>query len=277
MNPPHDTMPSPATPRARRLVAGLIVVHVVLHALALLVCKGPPAGNDLFYVAFVALFVAGPGQGALLAIWTVFGNGRFLWRTLSVAVGALLYVWLVGLAERVDEEFVLCTIGELGFFAVLLCVARLTGLKLLRFSDVVKAPGPSQFYIRDMLAWMTALAVLMSAWRCLPSDAIQFRGRGMPAGVPVGLAIVAGATMFSMLGRGWVVVRIVSLPLAIGIAAVWLAWSVGELGRIGFNAILLGVMALWLIASLLVLRLAGYRLAWRPELALRELAVPQGE
>jgi hypothetical protein len=272
------TPPAPDVTRARRLVTVLVVAHVALHALALLVCKGPPAaGSDLLRVmAVFALFTAGPGQGALLAIWTVFGNGRFLWRTLSVAVGALLYVWLVGLAER-DEEFVLCTIGELGFFTVLLCVARLTGLKLLRFSDVVRALGPSQFYIRDMLVWMTALAMLMSAWRCLPSDAIQFHESTMPAGVPVGLAIVAGATMFSMLGRGWVVVRIVSLPLAIGIAAVWLAWSVGELNRIGSNVILLGVMALWLLASLLVLRLAGYRLAWRPELAQRELADPQGD
>ena len=212
------------------------------------------------------LFLLGPTQGALLAIWTALGRAKLIWRVLPMALGVILYVRFIG---NVDGEFVICTIGELVVCTAVLFVARLTGLQMVKSSDLAVASHPFQFYIRDILVWTTALAVFLSVWKCLPPDAIEFRHRSIPGAVLTSLTLVAGVSIFSSLGRGWIVARIFSLPLGIGVTAALIAWTIPGASSTWYIAMMLGVMALWLVASLLVVRFAGYRLAWRPELAHR--------
>jgi hypothetical protein len=251
------------TTRARRLVAALVVIHIVLHALAIWVV-GWSASHSRTGLSY-PFFVLGPSQGALLALWLVLGGGRMMWRVLPTVLGVVAYLWFFG---NLDFEWIGCTIGELIVCAAILFVARLTGLEMVRPSDPRPAPRPFQFYLRDMFVWTTALAVFLSAWKCFPAHDSGAPRWLMLGFVVTALTLVSGTTMFSGLGRGWIVARIFSLPLAIGIGTALIVWNEpgNGAGVAWYLAMLLGFMALWLVASLLVLRLAGYRLAWRPEL-----------
>ena len=133
---------------------------------------------------------------------------------------------------------------------------------MVKSSDLAVAPHPFQFYIRDMLVWTTALAVFLSVWKCLPHWSAY---TGALTAIFASFTCVAVASMFFSLGGGWIVARILSLPLAIGVGAALLA-ATDAGGSMWLNGFLLGFMAIWFVASLLIIRIAGYRLAWRPEL-----------
>jgi hypothetical protein len=265
--------------RARRLIAGLVAAHVVLHAVALAMMLRCPSYSQWPYLIAIVVIRAplmlGPSQGALLAIWTILGGGRLVWRVLFTTIGVFIYLQFFGSA---DPDWLIATIGELGVCAMILLVARLTGLVLAKSSDLAASPHPFQFYIRDMLIWTTVLAMLLSAWRCLPPDATGFWhstikfchlliNRRIDAAVLASLTVVAVASMFCALGAGWFLARILSLPLAIGVAVKLMTWTIGQPSLTPEYATSLAFMVFWLVGSLLVLRAAGYRLARRPEVA----------
>ena len=65
------------------------------------------------------------------------------------------------------------------------------------------------------------------------------------------------------------------MPLAIGAGAYLLVVTHIGNSSVWYFAFLLGLMAAWLIGSLFVVRLAGYRLAWRWRFSRKDLnAVP---
>ena len=122
-----------------------------------------------------------------------------------------------------------------------------------------------QFYIRDMFVWTTTIAVFLSAWYTVPNDAFGGMNRSEVGIALLVLASVAGVSTFSALVRGWIVVRVALLPIVVGLAAASLKlYADGE--SFWYFTIILSTMAFWLVASFLVLRFAGYRLAWRPRL-----------
>ena len=207
--------------RASRLIKALVVVHVLLHVVALSVeLREPHLLGEPRDVILYALFMLGPSQGTLLALWAVLGGGKFLWRVLPTLLGAVAYSWCfqnAGYGEWLDTTFL-----ELGICGAILLVGCLTGLELARPADSTGVSRPFQFSIRDMLAWMTALAVLLSALRCLPMNWWHF---SLPWMVVIGLSLtfVGGASMFCTLGRGWRLVRLLLVPSAVGVGAYLLA------------------------------------------------------
>ncbi len=258
--------------RARWLLGCLIVAHVVLHAIAIgvMFVVRHPSGKPIDVFLF-ALFMLGPSQGALLAIWIALGRTKFLWRVLPAALGAIVYSSFIG--THLESGFFI--MGELVVCTVILLVARLTGLRLTIPSDSIKVSRPSQFYIRDMLVWMTALAVFLSLWQCLQPDSREFQHWSISGVALVSLTIIASVSIFSTLGRGWIIVRIASLPLAMGVAVQYLVWTHASPPKSWFFAMLLGFMALWIVGSLLVVRFVGYRLVWHPELCLHPPTIPR--
>jgi hypothetical protein len=208
-----------------------------------------------------ALFMLGPSQGTLVALWAVLGGGKFYWRVLSVVLGTLLYLrcfW------SVDKEWLIITFVEMYFCGAILLMFRWAGLRLMRYSDSRMASGPFQFYIRDLFAWTTALAVVLSAWRCLPADAFRFLQPSIPVAIFLSLALISGVSLFSALWRRWVVARTLLLPIVVIPAAMWINVAIGERLPWWYFPLLLGMMVAWITGSLLILRFAGYRLAWRP-------------
>jgi hypothetical protein len=255
------------TGRSRRIVVALVVAHCVLHAIALVVALSgafPEATMSLSNIFHCMWFMLGPSQGVLLAFWAILGGGKLLWRTLSTTLGTLIYVGcLFGVKQSLNSDWLIIVIGQLGISAAILLLARLAGFRLFRFSDSKATSGPFQFYIRDMLAWTTAIAVILSAWRCLPEDAFDFLSDPSPAMAFVSLSLVAVVSMFSTLGRQWLVARIVLLPTSVVVAAIVLKECMPGAHPTWFLAFIFCLMAFWLVGSFLVLRLAGYRLTWR--------------
>ncbi|MGA2501975.1 MAG: hypothetical protein ABSH20_29895 [Tepidisphaeraceae bacterium] len=249
--------------RTRYILAGLVIAHILLNGLTLAVMPtsiGPC--NELSDAPMYALIMLGPSQAVLLALWAVLGGGRLLWRVLPAVLGAILYLWWF---QRADNEWRTVVLGQICIWGPLLFVARLTGLELVRLSTRRTASRPFQYSIMDMLMWTTALAVVLAVLRALPKDwltSLHVRGQDANFAVFFGsLALVAGAALYSSLGKGWLLARVSIVPLATGAGVYWMAETIPVLAW--YALLLLGSSAAWLVGSLLLVRLAGYSLAWR--------------
>ena len=253
------------------MVAGVVAAHVMLHAVAVQPVLQGGCGSQMLWwydTTLFTLFLLGPSQGALLAVWFVFGGGRFLWRALILVVGTSLYVWcLLG----ADKEWLILSVGEMCVCGIMLLIARLAGLRLLRYLQPSLASGAFQFYIRDILMWTTVVAIALSAWKSFQAGAFSFLHDAIANIVPVfaSITLVNGASVFSTLGRRWIAARILLLPAAVVAAAIWLSKTIPDPYRLNMSYYLplLGIVAAWTAGSLLLLRSAGYRLAWRPPFA----------
>ncbi len=245
----------------RFLIPGLVIVHLLLHALAVWAAmeqwyQSSPEGRLGVFLP-LAVSTLGPSQGALLAVWIALGRRGIPWRVALAAIGTVVYL---GCFHNADSEWLSMTIGEMGIMVALLLCARLTGLELTHVAQQSTVRPRFQFFIRDILAWTTALAVVMSAEQFL---ALHKWCPGFPS--PVGesfavfgtLSLVVMASLWASLGRTWSIVRIALPPAAVAAGAAILV------ANSWFRVTMaLSQVAAWTVASLLVVRWAGYRLSW---------------
>ena len=248
--------------RPRYLIAGLVLAHVVAHAIVVkldLRASGPP--QKAIDVIADVLFVLGPSQASLLAIWVAFGRGRLFLPVLPTVVGAVLYAWYF---RHSNDERLWFTINQLAVMTVFLLAARAAGVALVHRRDEPIPSRPLQFSIRDMLGWMTALAVMLGTLHYMPRDWFQFAD--MPVRIFLvlfgSLTLVAFGPIVLLLCDRWLLARLVLQPLTVGLSAA-LVLSRGGSEPVWYNCVVLGFMNLWLAGSLAVVRLAGYRLTWR--------------
>jgi len=244
----------------RSLVAGLTAAHAVLHVVALPVALGAidRVGklSDLFTYAF---FMLGPSQSALLALWVVLGGGRAVWRLLAVALGVIAYfIWI----ENLNREWLSTTLGELAACATVLVAARLAGLRLAIPAEPLDVRGRPQFHIRDVLIWTAATALVLGLLRCVPDDRRLFPLIPNIITVLGSLTVVATASIYAPLGKGRTATRVALALLAIGLGSALLVASIRS-HSFWYYVFLLSLMAAWIVGSLLVVRRAGYRLAWQ--------------
>jgi cytochrome c biogenesis protein CcdA len=76
------------------------------------------------------------------------------------------------------------------------------------------------------------------------------------------LVLVTVPSIWAVLGRKWIIARILLLPAMIILSALFLSAAFHEWRYYIFRVVALSVASVWLLASLAVVRLAGYRLAW---------------
>jgi hypothetical protein len=243
----------------------LVVAHLVLNvaAIPLIMTDSPLPSGELSDVFLWALFLLAPSQATLLALWVALGGGRFLWRVVPAVLGVILYLWWFG---RANDEWRMIIFGQFCVSGLLLLVARVMGLELVLSSAPRTTSRPFQFSVRDMLMWTTALAVILSLLRCLGRTwltSMRVWNNGESVAVFGSLALVTDAALYCSLGGRWLLARILLVPLAIGLAAYWLKVAVHSMFSARHLALLFGAMAAWLLGSLCLARLAGYRLAWR--------------
>jgi hypothetical protein len=178
---------------------------------------------------------------------------------LPTVVGAIVYLRCL---VSPGDDWQRLAIGHLGVMGVLFLVARVVGFELVRHKDLPTASRRFQFTIRDMLSWMTGLAVILGALHYMPEtlysslsteDAIILLGSYLLVGV---------ASIVLSLCNGWLLARLILLLSTIGLLAACLASLYGGSPVWDFG-LLLCVMSVWIAASLLVVRYAGYRLIWR--------------
>jgi hypothetical protein len=211
-------------------------------------------------------------QAGILAIWVGMGGKRSPCRLVGTLLPLMASAWLTRECSILRDDYRLLELAfSLEVFVhqtilstMLFLLARLGGIAVSGDSeaDSARIPGKWQYSLRSLLAWTTALAVLLGAlvsfWHYLSGRFPRLGEYGMVLlayNTPITLAAA-----WTALGRGWPAVRIIALALIV--TGITLSpWPFRFELWTGYQYF--GAPALWTIASLWLVRLAGYRLVWR--------------
>jgi hypothetical protein len=215
----------------------------------------------------LALFLLplAPCQGSLLSLWAAFGGKGTPWRSLVGVVGVVSYYVIVS-SYSGDIGFgvwsAILVVQTLPFVAVLL-LARLCGLELSRQCSHRPETGGwrLQFSTARAISWMTAIGICLGVLLGLPKWSRLFGT--LELGVCLSCSIVAAASFWLVLGRTRFRLRLVALALSVAIGTFLLGTNIGPLSDSLGSAVLLSVLAAWLVGSLVPVQMAGYRLTWR--------------
>jgi hypothetical protein len=263
----------------RLLVVLLLAATVLVDGVALSVVSSgreyvrPPGSAELF------LFSLGMGQVSLVAIWTALGGRSLPWRVLALALTimawARLLAWSLLDAEEVlwwQTLYNLLLAAQSAGVVLPLFVARFARLELTRASDADRtqrtAAGPSglQFSLRYLLSWITVVAVVLGLfqyafnYRALWAlGAADWRELAVHS---LGDAALALAAFWVALGARRPVLRAIALPLTTA-AVIAVYNTVLRMPTFWVFVGLCVVQVVWLVGSLWVFRVAGYRIAWR--------------
>jgi hypothetical protein len=262
----------------RQLLLGLLILaHVALNALAV-----SPVG-ELYESVLLSVLPA--SQGSLLAVWAVLAGKPAPWRLAGATALVALSVWWTTLSPEVDPS---CTdFQSWATWCGLQMVAASVPLLIGRFAGMRIAAVPlddsgggaadpawrAQFSIRSLLEWTAGLAVLLGVspylWYWSPSPK-PFRWDLILLVFHTCYAFVALAAIWVALGRRCFATRAILLVLAVagGASAVEAAFC-ALTGARKFDVLSDFLFhALWLVGSLWLVRVAGYRLIWRGRVTL---------
>jgi len=157
---------------------------------------------------------------------------------------------------------------------ILLMGARFLGaeLRVTNDADAVGGPNPKrqwiQFSLRSLISWTTALALLLGSLHYLPGEQLRqilFSDSQSIAILGVilsGSALIAFAAIWITLGTRWLPARYFVLALAGAAAILWMYLVLGPNELETLLPFCLGQVG-WMVGSLWLVRLAGYRLIWR--------------
>jgi hypothetical protein len=266
---------------ARLLVVLLVIATVLVDAVALSIAPfgreyvRPPGSAELFLLSL------GMGQVSLVAIWAALGGGALPWRVLALALTVMAWARLLAWS-LFDAEAVLR--GQTLYNSLLaaqsagvvlpLFVARFARLEITRASEVhrtdrmVAGSSRLQFSLRYLLSWITVVAVVLG----LSQYAFDYRSlwaigaatwREL-AVLSLGDAVLALAAFWVALGARRPVLRAIALPVTTA-AVIAMYYTHLTVPQFRMCAELCVVQVVWLVGSLWVFRVAGYRIAWRQD------------
>jgi len=266
--------------RSARLLIPLLVAATVLVDLVVLSVLLYDEGFPRYWPhpAALLLYSLPLSQVSLVALWTGFGGKSLPWRVMGLVVTIVSWSSVFGIvgeageplwsAETFRSVFSVLFLGQTVAILVLLWIARIRGLKLVPVADAVDAMEQTvhqralfQYSLRDLLSWTTAIAVVLGllqfgvANHAILSVLTDEWWLTVASFLPrAALALVA---LWAVLGtrRPWVRVLVAVLTtLAATVAENALAFDHP------FDAAAFCLLQLfWLVASLWVVRIAGYR------------------
>ena len=215
-------------------------------------------------------------HGSLLAVWVAFGGKGSPWRLVAAVVGAIAWIWIEYNSEfRSDMPVeIIITSAQMVMSSALLLIARLLGLELADVLRIETAPNvPSgrpwvQFSLRSLLSWTAALAVMLGMLHYLPSELVfHLRDPFELSAIFSGRLLVVLGALWIALGTRWPTVRIMVMALTVAAAlATW--YLVAGQAELWEFLLFYHAQAAYLVGSLWLIRLAGYRLVWRRRVAL---------
>jgi hypothetical protein len=280
--------------RSRLWILLLAIVTLGVDYLAARFVPTPSSAFDLTtaQAAHKGLVAA---QVGLLAVWVGLDGMMLPWRIAGM-LGGLVLIYKIGIASELHSWLLQPEIVALIYF--LLAIPLIAALLALRIAGVGLAQGwdqtqserpaerrpRTQFSLRFLFGWTAGLAVLLSALRYFgPYEETFARAASVwrdCEAMPLA-GLVPLAAVWAVLGRRWWPVRWTLFALAASGVAWWSIHRMfSELARYQVATDLLqelwvetvvsscAAQAVWLVASLLVVRLAGYRLTWRESVLL---------
>jgi len=252
-------------------VAATLLVDVVALSVAAAADRGSPPSWP--HPGVLVLFALSMSQVSLAAIWTGFVGRSFHGRVMGLMLVAAMWsryvAWIVA-PSQIDDYA--CLYGSLLLaqtiaILVALTVARLSGARLVRADradvedDGSSGPARFQFSLREMLSWTTMLAVVLGALRytvdhhLFPAYLGDWRQLAV---LSLANAIPALLAVWAALGTGRTTTRAMALALATA-AAIGAGGTLAEVVSLRAYAALCILQVVWLLASLCVFRVAGYR------------------
>ncbi len=263
--------------RGSRLLIGLLVLASVAVDAMMLVSVGmdrwvPP---EWPHPTLGLLFALAFSQVSLMAMWLGLGRRPSPWRLVALVLtvaawsGALPWVLGGGPPFHAATPWATMLLG-LGLLIVIgVMIARTLGVRLVEIDAPSEAHtdglGPRQFSLGYLLAWMTAVPVVLGMLQYmipgeLLGDAVQ---RSLEMDVVLidgGLAITALACLAAILGVGWPIWRSILVAVSVAVViAVEIPLAVTPIAQ--RTLILMNLSHVLLLAgSLGVVRIAGYRL-----------------
>jgi hypothetical protein len=246
--------------------AGEIVsVAVALLPLRVLGCRlvNPKVPAQSTPLSLTDIFGWLAGAGALL------GAMRFLPAAEIVGYGG-------GLWAVVTVSSALLALASVAY------ILRLRGIRLVGLTGSVERPGALQFSLLDVFSWITIVAGLLAVMRCLSRKTIeQYLGNRDDIIDLLSVTVLFLCSIWLVRGGRWLVVRALTYITVAGLCSIPLCfrghgdlefWGLGYFedspmtwptGWLVGAVIVMCVFSFWLIASLLIIRWAGYRLEWR--------------
>jgi len=261
--------------RHARVLIPLLLLATVLIDLAAAVMIAPIRSGPV--VAYWMVFLSLPmSQVGLLSIWAALGKAPAPWRAVGLVLPLALWSKLMGTlldgpgspsATEESSQWTFFLLMEALATVALLGIARAAGLQRTCVDAAARPPDPRttrrfQFSLGYLFSWLTAAAIVLAALGYtfhlsrLALDARDFRSMVIIAAANIALLLAALHVMLARCRRfmRWLV-GLAGL-VAVG-GLVWLH-SDGEPVRL-----ILGAEAVWLVGSLAVVRVAGYRLVWQ--------------
>lgn len=252
--------------RRRWLLIGVVVGIAALIDFVVLPLAGPPRAPDWLDLL---IFSMAPSHGTLLGLWAALGGRATPWRLVAGFVAAVGCVWMLGDFDLV--YWVVVLLAQMVTMSALLLLARLLGLELADEFRHDSAEDSSaerqwvQYSLRSLLSWTAACAVVLATLHYLPKEPLStiFEDPPILAAIVGSSVVIALGALWIALGARWPSVRIVGLGLTAvtGVTTLWLV--VGSQGELWEFVAFCLFQAAYLVGSLWLVRLAGYRLVWR--------------
>jgi len=261
--------------RHARLLIPLLVLATVLVDLAAAVMIAPirSGGTVALWMVFLSLPMS---QVGLLSAWAALGKAPAPWRAVGLVLPLALWSKVMGTllggpgslsATEESSQWTFYLLMEALATVALLGTARAAGLQLTGVDEAAhpadpRTPRRFQFSLGRLFSWLTAAALVLAGLGYtfhlgrLGLRSRDFRSMTIIAAMNV---ILLSAALYVMLGRGRRFVRWL-VGLAALVAAAGLLWLHSDVVPVG---LIIGTGAVWLLGSLAVVRVAGYRLSWR--------------
>ena len=250
----------------------LLLTTVLIDGVIAIIVRGG-SSPDFSLSAFLALMLS---QTSLAGIWMGLGRTPSPLRMLG-AIGVII-AWGFVFNSRNGpsvEDVIIVLMIPFATISVCLLLARWRGLHCVdTFDSVSRVESdrrPWQFSISSLLAWTTVLAIILGVFKWLGLLASVPHPHLRTAEVLIlgpGVALVSFAAIWMALGARSPIRRAPALVLAeaISIGAVCLIESPHSLD-LAIVAWFMTLDAVFLVGSLLVFRMVGYRVRWRKRLA----------
>jgi hypothetical protein len=275
-----------------RLLAILLIAATLLVDLVVVssvVAMHPIVPADWWHPAVVALIALCMAQVGLIAIWTGFADRSLPWRilvlALTIGLGTRLLAWTTGPHSDIEHAFMVndltwLLLGQSLVIVASLCAIRLRGVRLVRADNghpskpVAPRRSRLQFSLGYLLSWITVVAVILGlAQYTLPFQGVW--GLLTPTSWDHTVYVVTHAGLvlsglWAVLGTARLCVRCLVAVLAIAAAIVANHLGTGLAGPLWPYAGLCVLQGFWVVASLSVFRVAGYRITRTARAGVRE-------